>query len=508
MSGRYEFWRTGADPNSNLTLLTATGPTAEILAQAKALAHQSEHQGHVIQVQRLDRNEPAFAVLANASSGDLVHEWNGSGWDTRYEELPAPAQLNQFIQAVRQKLARTRTADTQPDPSWLVVCPTKQRYRVAAAAEESALVADRMAQLYRGHNVWVTTPQDTLVYQVVGDGPVVSQPEKSQNMPREADTVGWNVSSDDYFENEEARRNALSDSIMWMLEDSGIEPVSVSVDERRYEFSGGEPDDATWEYWDSQGTFAAHDNAGRTLGTGDFGASVMADDYAEGEMGSITHVEIHNWWPEGVATDLPNSHNPRGASAAHQPRGDIMTRRTRPPMSRARRRRLATRVERARSRTTDKRRVARRQDTEVERLERRVASLDRLLQKAERELRAEERAERREASPERRPRPRPSQDVRERRARVREIRDRLERENDRRERVAARRPVRRRAAEPVRPERRSAAPKRPIRRRPEEAKPVERKTAPPRREAKAQKREAAPKVIKTKSGKVLIRIDD
>jgi len=219
-------------------------------------------------------------------------------------------------------------------------------------------------------------------------------------------------------------------------------------------------------------------------------AEMLRDDFE-------AEVEIS---PQDFAGRMPKKHlpewekrYPRGAAANNNrsswtKRGGTMTRNRKPPMSRTRRRRMADRVERARSRTAGKRRIARRadrlQDRDADRLQRRVASLQRLLRKAERELRMEERTARTERpEPRRAPRPRPSQAVRERQARVREIRARLERTNRRRARVAAPRRPARRAPE------RTAEPRRPIR-----------KAAP-------QKREAAPKVIRTKSGKVLVRVD-
>lgn len=86
---------------------------------------------------------------------------------------------------------------------------------------------------------------------------------------------------------------------------------------------------------------------------------------------------------------------------------------TRKPPSRNRRRRFASRVERAQRRDADKRRQANYDDKEA-RLQRRVASLTHLLNKAEQELKSEQRPSRRASE-------RPSA----REARVAEIRERI-----------------------------------------------------------------------------------
>jgi len=118
----------------------------------------------------------------------------------------------------------------------------------------------------------------------------------------------------------------------------------------------------------------------------------------------------------------------RGASAATtRPRrgqyqeGEIMTRRP----SKNRRRRFASRVERAQRRDVDKTRQVD-YDDQAARLERRVASLSRLLRKAELDLAAEERPSSRRVE-------RPSS---RREARVADIRERIATERRRKERVA------------------------------------------------------------------------
>jgi len=170
-------------------------------------------------------------------------------------------------------------------------------------------------------------------------------------------------------------------------------------------------------------------------------------------------------------------------------------------MSRRRRQRLANRVERARSRETNRNRNrsqerrAERTDSKEERLTRRVASLTRLLRKAERELRSASRTEQRD-----------EQDVRERRSRIAEIRARLDRE---------RRPVRRTAARSQRIRsrlRRRAETRRPARqpRRVRDTRdaPKPKSTRPKARPRKADRREAAPKVIRrVKDGKLYVRVD-
>ena len=117
----------------------------------------------------------------------------------------------------------------------------------------------------------------------------------------------------------------------------------------------------------------------------------------------------------------------RGASAANRPQrgqykgSELMTRKP----SRSRRRRFASRVDDARRRDSDKRQEAD-YDDKAARLERRVASLSRLLQKAEQELVAEQRP----------PRRRPQRPSDRRKARVADIRERIATERRRKERVA------------------------------------------------------------------------
>ena len=156
---------------------------------------------------------------------------------------------------------------------------------------------------------------------ITGRPPVVG---RTKIMRRNATVVDWYASGiNDDFTNEEEAKEALKDTLLWLLKEYVPENLKWSLGERTvlspttieltapegdwsYRYEDPVPDQPTWEYWNASGEFVVYNTSGEPLGKGTYNALVIADKGTEGKIGTLMEVGIFNWWPRRTVA-------PRGA---------------------------------------------------------------------------------------------------------------------------------------------------------------------------------------------------